>query len=192
MLYHGYNSAQSTGKVTDVNLSGGFSDKDVGDCANGLKTETGPDPNAFWIRLAGTDDLAAMTRLLQELFSVETEFEVDAEKQRCGLQMLLELPSAAVWVAERRGRVVGMVTMQLTVSSAEGGLSGLLEDMVISPACRRRGLGRALLNTAVNWARAQGAVRVQLLADGRNVPALIFYRKQGWKQTNMIALRSFC
>jgi GNAT superfamily N-acetyltransferase len=46
-----------------------------------------------------------------------------------------------------------------------------------------------LLHAAVDWAREQGATRIQLLADSRNVPALIFYRKQGWKQTNMIALR---
>jgi hypothetical protein len=41
----------------------------------------------------------------------------------------------------------------------------------------------------VKWSRDQGATRIQLLADGRNVPAIIFYRKQDWKQTNMIALR---
>jgi ribosomal protein S18 acetylase RimI-like enzyme len=145
--------------------------------------------DAFWIRPAGSDDLPAMTRLLQELFAVETEFAVDTEKQRCGLQMLLDSSSSGVWVAERRGRVVGMVTVQLMVSTAEGGLSGLLEDLVVSSAYRRRGLGKALLNAAVKWFREQGATRIQLLADGRNVPALIFYRKQGWKQTNMIALR---
>jgi ribosomal protein S18 acetylase RimI-like enzyme len=130
-----------------------------------------------------------MTRLLQELFTVETEFNVDTEKQRSGLQMLLDSAQAGVWVADRYGRIVGMVTVQLVISTAEGRLSGLLEDLVVSSAYRHRGLGKALLNAAVKWAREQGATRMQLLADGRNVPALIFYRKQDWKQTNMIALR---
>jgi GNAT superfamily N-acetyltransferase len=143
----------------------------------------------FWIRPAASADLPAMTRLLQELFAVETEFAVDPEKQRAGLGLVLDSPTAQAWVAERHGRVVGMVTMQLVVSTAEGGLSGLLEDLVVTSACRRRGLGRALLGTAVRWAREQGALRIQLLADARNVPALVFYRKQEWKQTNMIALR---
>jgi ribosomal protein S18 acetylase RimI-like enzyme len=154
-----------------------------------LSVKPGVEKDTCWIRPAGSDDLPAMTRLLQELFTVETEFEVDAEKQRCGLQLLLEAPKAGVWVAELHGRVVGMVTVQLAVSTAEGGLSGLLEDLVVSSAYRRRGLGKALLNAAVKWSREQGATRIQLLADGRNVPALIFYRKQDWKQTNMIALR---
>ena len=143
----------------------------------------------FWIRPAGSGDLPAMTRLLQELFTIETEFSVNTEKQRCGLKMLLDSESAGIWVAERHGRVVGMVTMQLIVSTAEGGLSGLLEDLVVSSICRRRGLGKALLSAAVKWSREQGATRIQLLADGRNVPAIIFYRKQDWKQTHMIALR---
>ena len=154
-----------------------------------VRRNTEIEPNAFWIRTAGMDDLAAMTRLLQYLFAIENEFEFDADKQRCGLRMLMEFPSASVWVAERQGRVVGMVSVQLVISTAEGGLSGLLEDLVVSSAYRRRGLGKALLTAAVKWSREQGAARIQLLTDGRNVPAIIFYRKQNWKQTNMIALR---
>lgn len=145
--------------------------------------------DAFWIRPASHEDLGAMTRLLQELFAIETEFEFDEEKQRCGLEMLLDSPTAGIWVADRRGRVVGMVTVQLVVSTAEGAFSGWLEDLVVSSAYRRRGLGKALLQMAVNWAQERGAARIQLLADSRNVPALIFYRRQEWLQTNMIALR---
>lgn len=154
-----------------------------------LSVKPDVEKETFWIRRGSSGDLPAMTRLLQELFAVETEFAVDTEKQRAGLQMLLDSSRAGIWVAERRGRVVGMVTMQLVVSTAEGGFSGLLEDLVVSSAYRRRGLGKALLSAAVKWAREQGATRIQLLADGRNVPALIFYRKQEWLQTNMIALR---
>lgn len=154
-----------------------------------LNVKADGEKEIFLIRPAGADDLPAMTRLLHELFAVETEFAMDTEKQRCGLHMLLDSEQAGIWVAERRGRIVGMVTVQLVVSTAEGGFSGLLEDLVVASAYRRRGLGRALLNAAVTWSREQGATRIQLLADGRNVPALIFYRKQDWKQTNMIALR---
>ena len=154
-----------------------------------LNVKPDVEKNSFVIRPAGFGDLPTMTRLLQELFAVETEFSVDIEKQRCGLQMLLDSSSAGIWVADRYGRIVGMVTVQLVISTAEGRLSGLLEDLVVSSAYRHRGLGKALLNAAVKWAREQGATRMQLLADGRNVPALIFYRKQDWKQTNMIALR---
>ena len=151
--------------------------------------EKKPKLDTFWVRPASREDVRAMMRLLQELFAIETEFVFDEEKQRCGLEMLLESSEAGVWVAERRGRVVGMVTLQLVISTAEGAYSGWLEDLVVSSAYRRRGLGTALLKAAVNWAHERGASRIQLLADSRNVPALIFYRKQEWFQTNMIALQ---
>ncbi|MBM4152248.1 MAG: GNAT family N-acetyltransferase [Kiritimatiellaceae bacterium] len=147
------------------------------------------DTDPFWIRFATPSDLPAMTRLLQELFEVETEFAINAEKQSSGLSRLLESSVAKIWVAERHGRVVGMVTVQLLISTAEGGYSGHLEDLIVSSAYRRRGLGKSLLHAAIKWSREQGATRIQLLADSRNVPALIFYRKQDWKQTNMIAVR---
>lgn len=156
---------------------------------NSLSEKNDVEKEAFRIRPAASGDLSALTRLLQELFTVETDFAVDAEKQRAGLQLLLDSPKAGVWVAERCGCVVGMVTVQLMISTAEGGLSGLLEDLVVSSDYRRCGLGKALLGAAVKWSREQGATRIQLLADGRNVPALIYYRKQDWKQTNMVALR---
>lgn len=144
---------------------------------------------SFTIRRAGRDDVSSMSLLLQELFAIETEFEFDAQRQKDGLKMLLDSPMARIWVAERRGRLVGMVTMQLVISTAEGGYSGLLEDLVISRPYRRKGLGKALLKTALRWARKRGASRVQLLADSRNVQALVFYREQEWLQSNMIALR---
>lgn len=147
-----------------------------------------PRNSDFLIRRAGSNDLEAMVRLLGELFAIETRFRVAPEKQRRGLKMLLGSAAAGVWVVERHGRVVGMVTLQLLVSTAEGGLSGLLEDLIVTSVHRRKGLGRELQETAVRWARSQGATRVQLLADGRNVPGVIFYRKQNWFQTNMIAL----
>jgi GNAT superfamily N-acetyltransferase len=154
-----------------------------------VKIEMTATPQTFWVRPACTDDFTGMIRLLQESSAIEAKFEFDREKQRRGLQLLLESPSASIWVAERRGRVVGMVTVQLVVSTAEGRFSGVVEDLFVSSAYRRRGIGKALLKAAVQWAHSGGAARVQLLADGHNVPALIFYRKQDWKQTSMMAIR---
>lgn len=151
--------------------------------------ERGVERDTFWIRPASHEDVCSMAQLLEELFAIETDFVSDVEKQRTGLKMLLDSTMAKVWVAERRGRVVGMCSAQMVVSTAEGNYSAWLEDVVVSSAYRRRGLGKALMTAATQWAKDQGAVRVQLMADSRNVPALLFYRQQEWRQTNMIALR---
>jgi GNAT superfamily N-acetyltransferase len=149
----------------------------------------GVDNHAVKIRPARRVDLDAMQSLLRELFSIETEFPCDPAKQRRGLVLLLKARTARAWVATRGRDVVGMVTVQLVVSTAEGGPSGLLEDLVVCEEHRNAGIGTLLLEAAVQWTRAQGATRVQLLADRRNAPAFRFYFRHGWEPTHMVTLR---
>jgi len=142
------------------------------------------------IRRATSRDLDALVRLLGVLFSIEADFAPDVERQRRGLAMLLATPErAAVLVAERAGAVAGMVTAQLVVSTAEGGPSALVEDMVVEANERRHGVGRALLAAAEAWAAERGATRLQLLADRENAPALRFYERLGWRWTQLVCLR---
>lgn len=142
------------------------------------------------IRSATRDDLVPLVRLLGVLFSIESDFRPDPRRQRRGLAQLLEEPERrAVLVAERAGAVVGMVTVQLVVSTAEGGSSGWLEDLVVAEDARRDGVGRGLLLAAERWARARGATRLQLLADSANAPALGFYARMEWAGTKLVCLR---
>lgn len=147
-------------------------------------------PNAsFWVRRARRRDLPTMVRLLEGLFAIESDFEVDSAKQRRGLDLILRTAHAAAWVAESEGHVVGMISVQFMISSAEGGLSGVVEDIVVDAAHQGKGIGTLLLKRAVRWAKRHGALRLQLLCDCRNVSALIFYRKQEWAQTSLVTLR---
>lgn len=141
------------------------------------------------IRRAGPEDIPALLGLLRLLFSIEKDFVFNAEKQERGLRLLLAESRAAVFAAEQDGQVVGMCTGQLLISTAQGGLSALLEDLVIAPAWQGRGIGRLLAAAAEAWAVSQGASRIQLLADRSNAPALTFYQKIGLQTTAMICLR---
>jgi ribosomal protein S18 acetylase RimI-like enzyme len=143
------------------------------------------------IRNARPEDLGALTALLHELFSIETDFAVDAERQRRGLTLMLDgcLKHRCVKVAEIEGEVVGMVTAQLLISTAEGGVVALVEDMVVAGRHRGRGIGRQLMAAIESWSRERGANRLQLLADRTNFSALDFYDKIGWRPTRMICLR---
>jgi GNAT superfamily N-acetyltransferase len=142
------------------------------------------------IRTATPADLDALVRLLHVLFSIEADFRPDPARQRRGLALLLADPQrAAVLVAERSGAVIGMATAQLVISTAEGGASALVEDVVVDERERGTGVGRRLLDALEAWAREQGATRLQLLADRENAPALRFYERLGWRWTQLVALR---
>jgi GNAT superfamily N-acetyltransferase len=141
------------------------------------------------IRVACARDIEPMCRLLGELFRIETDFRIDPARQRNGLRLLLEGGSAIVLVAQAGADLVGMCSVQVLVSTAEGGAVGLLEDLVVSAPWRGQGIGSALLGAAEACARSRGLSRLQLLADRGNQAALGFYDCAGWQRSSMIMLR---
>ncbi len=143
------------------------------------------------IRFALESDLPHLVALLQDLFAVEADFQGDPAKQELGLRLLLKNPGCHIWVAEEGGRIVGMCTLQVLISPAEGGRVGLIEDVVVSSDRRGFGVGRKLLAALETWAGEHGLNRLQLLADRDNPPALDFYRRLDWKKTQLIALRKY-
>jgi ribosomal protein S18 acetylase RimI-like enzyme len=142
-----------------------------------------------FVRTARPQDLEQLVELLRLLFAIEEDFNVNADKQRQGLALVLDDERSRVLVAEVHGKVVGMCTGQLVISTAEGGPAVLVEDVVVDPGHRGQGIGRALLDALATWARNQGASRMQLLADTNNRPALVFYDRRGWQRTALICLR---
>ena len=141
------------------------------------------------VRAARPTDVEQMVRLLDLLFAMEADFRPDPARQRQGLALLLDDGRARVLVAERADGVVGMCTGQLVVSTAEGGPALMVEDVVVDPDHRGRGVGRALLAALADWARGRGVRRLQLLADGTNGPALAFYDRLGWRATALVCRR---
>jgi GNAT superfamily N-acetyltransferase len=142
------------------------------------------------IRFGRPSDLHDLVALLQELFSIEADFTPDPERQRRGLALLLDgAADHRVFVVEGEGRAVGMATVQVLISTAEGGPVGLVEDVVVAPEHRGRGLGRRLLAAVEGWAYQRGLARLQLLADRENAPALRFYEQAGWAPTQLVCWR---
>jgi GNAT superfamily N-acetyltransferase len=130
-----------------------------------------------------------MASLLAELFAIEVDFKVDRAKQERGLRMIIERPSAGAWVAEQGGQIVGMATAQAIVSTAEGGESAWIEDVIVTERLRGQGIGRRLVEAVQAWCAARGVTRMQLLADGGNDRGVDFYEGRGWARTRMVAMR---
>ena len=132
------------------------------------------------MRAARQEELEPMVALLRLLFAIEADFRFDAARQRRGLGLLLQDDRARVLVARVNGRVVGMCTGQVVISTAEGGPALLVEDVVVAPDHRGQGIGRALLKEAERRARSSGAARIELPSGSQRTEAHAFYRACGY------------
>lgn len=142
------------------------------------------------IDFATEADLPALADLLHELFTLESDFRPERDKQLRGLKMILDTPALGRLFALRvDGKVAGMANALVTVSTAQGTRVLLLEDVIVSRAYRGRDLGRRLVEHACAWAKDEGMTRVTLLADRDNAPALAFYERLGFEPSAMVVRR---
>jgi ribosomal protein S18 acetylase RimI-like enzyme len=142
------------------------------------------------VREARSTDVEAMVELLGYLFKQERDFAPATTKQRRALEILLAQPAMGrLFVLTRGSKILGMVSLLFTISTAEGGKAAWLEDLVVRPELRDRGLGTRLLRAAVDWARKEGLTRITLLTDVDNAHARRLYLRHGFKPSAMQPLR---
>jgi len=140
--------------------------------------------------IAEPGDVPQLVELLGILFTQEAELNPDPEKQRRALEIILAQPARArIYVARDGDAVVAMAALHFTTSTAEGGKVAWFEDCIVRPEHRRKGIGKDLLEFVIAQARAEGALRVMLLTDGDNASAQALYRKSGFADSSMLAMR---
>mgnify|MGYP005851570321 CR=1 FL=1 len=137
------------------------------------------------IERAKREELPQMAKLLAVLFAIEKDFAIDYEKQISAMEALYEDERTDLLVAKHEERVVGMLTMQRLISSAEGGFVGQIEDLVVYEEFRKMGVGSRLINKMRAIAQEHHYKRIQLSADVENLNALAFYNRRGFYKTNL-------
>ncbi len=142
------------------------------------------------IEPAIAEDLDELSSLLGELFSEESDFRPNKEKQLRGLRLIFEQPNRGrVFVLRRDRSIVGMINLLFTISTAEGGFVILLEDLVIHKEYRGHGYGSMLLDYAIEFARQKNFKRITLLTDRPELRSQSFFRKHGFYESPMLPMR---
>ena len=80
----------------------------------------------------------------------------------------------------RRAAPLGFCQIYPTWGSLLAAPMGVLYDLYVIPAARRRGVGRALLDAAAALARERGLARLELSTATDNLPAQALYESLGW------------
>jgi GNAT superfamily N-acetyltransferase len=142
------------------------------------------------IEPATAEDLDELSDLLGELFSEESDFRPNKDKQLRGLRLIFEEPNRGrVFVLRRDHSIVGMINLLFTISTAEGGFVLLLEDLVIHRAYRDHGYGSRLLEHAIEFARQKNFLRITLLTDRPEIKSQALFKRHGFFESAMIPMR---
>jgi GNAT superfamily N-acetyltransferase len=144
----------------------------------------------YVISSATPADIPSLRALLAILFTQEADFQPDAARQSAALQQIMTHPETGHILTLREEKsILGMVILLYTISTACGGRAAWLEDMVVNPLRRNKGLGGMLLEAAIAHARSEGCLRITLLTDHVNDIALRLYGRHGFVRSEMMPLR---
>jgi len=142
------------------------------------------------IEPATIEDLPQLVELLVALFSEEEDFQPNQSKQEHGLRLILEQPNRGrIFVLRTDHMILGMINLLFTISTAEGGLVILLEDLIIHPQHRRQGYGGRLLERAIEFAQEKRFRRLTLLTDRISAHSQSFFQQHGFQFSKMIPMR---
>ena len=133
------------------------------------------------VRSALCDDLPGMLQLYCPLSPDDPA--PDEATASAVWETMLAMPGMTVFVAEVPGVNYPAATCTLlTVPNlTHGAMSqGLIENVVTRARHRKRGLGRAVVDTAVAFAWRQGCYRVTLTTGTRRKETLRFYKQAGF------------
>jgi RimJ/RimL family protein N-acetyltransferase len=103
-----------------------------------------------------------------------------AADERRYLRTIEGYPDATVLVAEDRGTIVGRLSLSRDPHPASRHVADL--GLMVAESHRRRGVGTALLDHAVAWARSVDVSKLELHVFPWNEPALALYESFGFER----------
>jgi len=106
----------------------------------------------------------------------------DLERARAFLRERLANDESIVLLAQLNGRPAGFTQLYPMFSSVRAARLFVLNDLYVDTNARRAGVGRALLDAAAAFARAEGACGLMLETGRDNDAARALYRAAGWNE----------
>jgi GNAT superfamily N-acetyltransferase len=134
------------------------------------------------IRQATTADVPVIAKLIRDLAEYERlTHAVVLDEERLCTHLFGSRPYAEVLLAEDAGAVVGFALFFHTYSTFAGKPCIYLEDLFVEPACRGKGLGKALLRAIAKLAIERDCCRLEWSVLNWNEPSINFYKAMGAK-----------
>jgi GNAT superfamily N-acetyltransferase len=132
------------------------------------------------VRTAVADEIRDVVATYQWLFDPPGRKPPrwDPEQAAAALARVLANPRSTVLVVDDGAQLVGMCTVYLDIESVRFGQRAHVADLAVHPDVRSRGIGKALLDAAKQWAIERGATQLTLDSGDARVAAHRFYERE--------------
>jgi len=136
----------------------------------------------FKIRFAQPSDTSKMMLLIHELAAYEKEPDaVEIDENYLKKYGFGDLKAFDCLVAETSsGEIAGMALFYNRFSTWKG-LTIHLEDLIVKEEKRKKGIGKALFEALINYAKTKKVNRLEWVVLDWNTPAINFYESYGAK-----------
>lgn len=149
-----------------------------------------PENDRIRVETATIVDLDELVTLLIDLMAIQGDFTPDRDAHEEGIRLILEQPNRGrIFVLRNDERIIGMVNLLFTISTALGGFVAVMEDVVVHPDHRGQGYGSMLLNEILEFSEKRAFKRVTLLTDKISEESQKFFKKNGFAYSGMIPMR---
>jgi GNAT superfamily N-acetyltransferase len=129
------------------------------------------------VRDAAASDVETLCRLSSQLTGDETA----PEQAAAALREIEASPICHLLVAEEDGEVVGSIHLVVAPNLTHGGRPWcVVENVIVDESRRRHGIGRALMDRALEIAREAGCYKLFLGSNVKRADAHEFYRALGF------------
>jgi len=152
------------------------------------------------IRKAQESDLHEIKSLMLELIeSLESEEGIDENVVLKNCRKILKAPNAHLLVAELDGEIVGVLHLNVRRTLLHSAPSGLIDELVVSERHRGKGIGRKLIEAAVELSdllpalkgrlsRGKGlkCAEIEVSTEISNLKAREFYKSMGFEEIGVL------
>ena len=135
---------------------------------------------AVTIRLAEASDLDQLADLFDQ-YRQFYECPPDLGAAKNWLAENLERGRSTLFAADNGSQLLGFTQLYPALCSVDLVDYFVLYDLYVIETARRQGIARALMNAASDWAKVQGAARLDLETARDNAPGQALYRDLGYE-----------
>jgi ribosomal protein S18 acetylase RimI-like enzyme len=149
-----------------------------------MSADATADDRAFVVAPATPDDLEGVLDVFESVAAegrwIATEVPFDRDALRKRMLVTIEDDARLMLVARAGGRVVGQLALM-------PGWPGVLDvGMCVAAEWRGRGVGSALMDSAIDWARTTDCHKLQLHVYPHNAAAIALYERHGFEREGLL------